>query len=453
MPEQRKHPASFKDPSGFLFERDNILYRQVNQVYKEHYDLLKSSGLYENLVTKNQLIPHEEVEPSPVLKDAYKILRPELIPFISYAWEWSFSQLKAAALATLKIQQAAIASGMTLKDATHLNIQFRKGQPVLIDTLSFEKYNADLPWVAYKQFSECFLFPLLLERYSKFPVSKCCQAYPAGIPAVVTNALLPFRSKFNLGVGLHVSLPAGLSSSQKSSGRQIRFSRKKMEQLLANLAGTIAGLTSGIGGEWQKYYHEGIKSGEYLLAKEELVKSFSEKIEFKSVLDIGSNDGYFSNLVAGKSSIVVAIDSAPYCIDHLFRDAAGKHGDNILPLVVDYAHPSPPMGFDNREHTSFLTRKHFDMVLVLAVVHHLCITNNIPLQPLASSLCTLGKMFIVEFIPYDDEKVKIISTNKEAIAAMLTRENFEEAFQPNFELIRREKIQGSKRWLYLMEAK
>jgi len=157
------NPASFRDPSGFVFTSEGILYRQVQQIYQQHYDHLIQSGLYEDLVRSRLLLPHEETNLNLALHDsAYKILKPRLIPFLSYPYEWCFSQLKDAALTTLEIQKAAMLKGMMLKDASAFNIQFLQGKPVMIDTLSFELYKEGEPWIAYQQFCQHFLAPLAL---------------------------------------------------------------------------------------------------------------------------------------------------------------------------------------------------------------------------------------------------------------------------------------------------
>ena len=158
--------SSFRDPSGFLFHKEGVLYRQINERYEDDYDLLMSSGLYDSLVGDGLMVDHTEVELD--LKetgDACKVIRPELVPFISYPYEWCFSELKDAAMLTLRIQKRALKYGMSLKDSSAYNIQFLSGKPVLIDTLSFERYREGSPWVAYRQFCQHFLAPLTLMKY------------------------------------------------------------------------------------------------------------------------------------------------------------------------------------------------------------------------------------------------------------------------------------------------
>src|SRR3954463_8373858 len=157
QPVAQRLPSSYRDPSGFMFEKDGVLYRQVNEVYKEHYQHFIESGLYQSVLEKKWLVPHTEVDQSVNFSPGfYKTLQPERIPFISYPYEWCFEMLKDAALLTLSITIESLKYDMVLKDATPFNIQWRGANPVLIDTLSFEKYDRTLPWIAYRQFCECF---------------------------------------------------------------------------------------------------------------------------------------------------------------------------------------------------------------------------------------------------------------------------------------------------------
>lgn len=185
-------PASFRDPSGFLFQQDGVIYRQVNLVYKDDYGHLMDSGLYQALVDDNLLIPHEEVGIEPPIPElAYKIIKPEQIPFISYPYEWCFSQLRDAALTTLKVQKKALDFSMSLRDSSAYNIQFKNGRPLFIDTLSFGKYREGQPWVAYRQFCQHFLAPLTLMSYKDIRLSQLLCTYIDGLPLDLTGCLLP----------------------------------------------------------------------------------------------------------------------------------------------------------------------------------------------------------------------------------------------------------------------
>src|SRR5687768_4434848 len=177
------HPSSFRDPSGYIFEKEGAIYRQVNKVFQEDFDFFISGGCYDDLVSKGLLLPHEPILENLTGDDQwYQTLKPEKLSVISYPWEWSFSMLRDAALLTLRLLKEGLEWGMILKDATPYNIQWHKGRLVFIDSLSFEKYDETKPWIAYRQFCEQFLGPLLLAHYAKNPLPELMLAYPDGIP-------------------------------------------------------------------------------------------------------------------------------------------------------------------------------------------------------------------------------------------------------------------------------
>ena len=262
MKSDQKLAASFRDPSGFLFRRDGKLYRQVNQAYQENYDKLVKSGLIQKLTKAGMLIPHKEaqVEPEdPAL--AYCVLEPELVDFISYPYEWSFSQMKDAALLTLAIQKQALEAGLSLKDASAYNIQFHHGHPLLIDTLSFEIYKEGQPWVAYRQFCQHFLAPLALMALTDIRLSQLMRVYIDGIPLDLASKLLPGSSRLNFGLASHIHLHAqaqkryadkGISTSQ-TSGRGVN--KMGLLGMVDSLEGVINGLKwQPSGTEWGDYY-------------------------------------------------------------------------------------------------------------------------------------------------------------------------------------------------------
>src|SRR5262245_14254456 len=224
--------ASFRDPSGFLFSRDGVLYRQVNRRYEQEYARLMESGLYEKLVKVGVLIPHVEVENVRAeAGECFRVIQPERVPFISYPYEWSFGQLKDAALATLSIQKRALKAGMSLKDASAYNIQFVRGKAVLIDTLSFELYKDGQPWVAYRQFCQHFLAPLTLMALKDVRLSQLLRVYIDGIPLDLASELLPSKTRLNFGLLTHIHLHASAQKRYagedvKTRGGALRMSRQ-----------------------------------------------------------------------------------------------------------------------------------------------------------------------------------------------------------------------------------
>jgi hypothetical protein len=199
-------PGSFRDPSGFLFELDGILYRQINESYLRDYEHLMESGLYQSLVKDELLIPHAECDLSIARSDhAVRVIRPEAVPYISYPYEWSFSEIKDAALLTLRVQLIALKHGMILKDASAYNVQFLRGRPVFIDTLSFERYS-DGPWVAYKQFCQHFFGPLCLCSYTDQRLSQLYRIYIDGPPLDLVSKLLPAKTWLRYSIFAHIHI-------------------------------------------------------------------------------------------------------------------------------------------------------------------------------------------------------------------------------------------------------
>lgn len=457
MTNYQQHPASFRDPSGFIYKAEGILYRQVNQSYARSYDHLMRSGLYQQLVNRKQLIPHQEVEVDHHLSPArYKTLQPVEIPYISYPYEWSFEQLRDAALLTLQIMRTAIDHGMILKDATPFNIQFLAGRPVLIDTLSFERYNPSEPWVAYRQFCQCFLFPLYLEHYLKKDVQKILSVYIDGVPVDVTARLLPWKSNLNLGVWLHVYLQNTVQrGSRKPGGNTIQFQKKKLLDLLSHLDSILRRFPGerAYKTTWNNYYEDSILSQDYLQAKEAIFKQLIAALPVQSALDIGANDGYFSKILADRGIQVIASDVDGQCISRLYREVRKKHIPNLLPLLLDVSNPSPAIGFHNKERSAFFDRMQTDLVLALALVHHLVIGKNIPLSLLADWFRDIAPLLIIEFVPKQDEKVQQMLSSRQDVFEDYDQETFEHIFKRHFNIEARAAVTGTHRTLYLMKRK
>jgi hypothetical protein len=297
--------SSFRDPSGFVFFYDGSIYRQVNIIYKENYDHLIDSGLYERLVDSGLLISHEEVGKDYAKTDkAYRILKPEFIQFISYPYEWCFSQLKDAALTTLEIQKTALEFGMSLKDSSAYNIQFMKGKPVFIDTLSFEKYREGQIWVAYRQFCQHFLAPLALMRYRDIRLNQLFRVQIDGIPLDLANSLLPFRTRFRFSLFSHIHLHA--KSQKHFADKTVNKSGHKMG--LRAFWGLVDNLESAVkklkwqpkGTEWADYYEDTNYSPDALHLKKQLISEFLDKIGPKMVWDFGANTGLLSRIASHK---------------------------------------------------------------------------------------------------------------------------------------------------------
>ena len=453
----RQLSASFRDPSGFLFTRNGILYRQINRAYAEDYARLMDSGLYEKLVKANLLIPHVEVDQAPAEKEAaFKVVQPERAPFISYPYEWSFSQLKDAALATLSIHKRALKLGMSLKDASAYNIQFVRGKAMLIDTLSFEIYKEGEPWIAYKQFCQHFLAPLALMSYRDIRLNQLLRIYIDGVPLDLASALLPFRTKLNFGLLTHIHVHA--DSQKRYSNKVVEprkgvMSQQAMIGLIESLEAAIRKLSwTPAGTEWGAYYEATNYSDAAFEHKKQLVREWTAEKKPNLVWDLGGNTGIFSREAASSGAFTVSFDIDPAAVEQSFQVVKKNKEQNLLPLVLDLTNPSPAIGWDLTERDSFGQRGPADMALALAVIHHLAISNNVPLSQLAQFFAARAKGLIIEFVPKSDSQVKRLLASRKDIFPSYTKDGFEEAFKRYFKILKVEAVRDSERHLYLMET-
>jgi hypothetical protein len=449
------HPSSFRDPSGFIFEKDGAIYRQVNLVFRENFDLFISSGCYTHLVKNGLLIPHEKIDQNLTGDPSwYTTLKPERIQFISYPYEWSFDMLKDAALLTLRLMKETLPFGIVLKDATPYNIQWYEGKFVFIDTLSFEKYE-ETPWIAYRQFCENFLGPLLIIHYAKTPLHQLQMAWPDGIPLDIIKSLLPGRSKFSFHTYLHIHLHQKVVTRQRH-GRYAnteKFSRQKLVNLISSLELLVNKLRLNANqSTWSEYYDEASLRNNYLQEKKDIINRWLKRLgTIKTAADLGCNKGEFSRLLATKGIYTIATDYDPYCINELYQSIKIGSEKNIQPLIVDLANPTPSLGFNNTERSSFYNRLDAELVLALALIHHLTIGKNIPLDKIASVFHQASRHLIIEFVPKEDAKIKMMLQHKKDIYPDYSEENFVASFSKFFSIEEKQAIPGSVRTLYLLK--
>ena len=449
--------SSFRDPSGCVFTRGDVLYRQINPPYFPQYRALMDSGLYGELRKFGAIVAHEEVGSG---EDAITI-RPERVPFISYPYEWSFGELRDAALLTLKLHRRALRHDMILKDASAYNIQFVRGEPVLIDTLSFDFYKEGEPWGAYGQFCRHFLAPLLLMREKDVRLSRMLSLFIDGIPLDLAASLL--GGKGGLLAKEHIVWHASSISKHNEDGRKrllggrsqvsVRITKEKQLAIIESLIRGIEGMTlAGVETEWGDYYAHTNYSSEASEEKGRLVKAFLDKLHPSTVWDLGANDGTYSKLALEVGAYVTAFDIDPVAVERNYNEVKNTRSA-MLPLVLDLTNPSPGIGFANRERTQINARQTPDCVMALAVIHHLAISNNLPLSMLAQWFATLSGNLIIEFVPKEDSQVQVLLATRTDIFPDYTQRSFEEAFGQYFTLREKAQIQGSERTLYLWERR
>lgn len=449
--------SSFRDPSGFVFSKDGRLYRQVNQSYKPHYDALMNSGLYSELVKNRLLISHEE-KTIQAEDDgfAYKILEPMKVPFISYPYEWCFSALKDAALTTIKIQEICLSYGMTLKDASAYNIQFLNGQPIHIDTLSFEIYKEGEPWIAYRQFCQHFLAPLLLMSKTDDRFGLLYTNFIDGIPLDLASKLLPWYTYFNIEQLIHVHLHSRAQNyyADKTKKSGDKFTLKSFYALVASLASSIKNLKfNKQKTEWSEYIDNTNYTQTARQHKKEIVDTIIKEISPDTIWDFGSNLGIFSDSVNQNGMNRILFDSDHLVVEKSYRKLKESNKTEILPLLMDICNPSHNIGFADCERDSLVKRGPADLVLALAILHHIAISNNVPFKRIAEYFSKIGNWVLIEFVPKSDSKVEKLLATRRDIFIDYTRNNFEQAFNHFFNIVRIVDILDSKRTLYLLSKK
>lgn len=443
----QKEASSFRDISGQVIVKNGVYLREVNPSYLSEYHQLISSGLYDRLTADGLLIHHTEVG----FSGDKLILEPEQVKFISYSHEWCFSMLKEVALNTLEINRIALEHGMMLKDASAFNMQFHDGKMTLIDTLSFAKYDGNQPWVAYRQFIEHFLTPLLLMKYRDASLSKLSEIFIDGIPISLATKLLPMRLKLHPSLLAHL-YAQGINLDGAKLPKEVKMPRRNLDALLDNLRGLVEGLTYKIKSDWSDYdscsYSENAWESKFGIVCDFL--DSIPNVKGDSLCDIGANTGLYSELAFQDGYSVIAIDSDHDCVEYLWRYSDYSIG-NRLPLVIDLCNPTPAIGWGNTERKSFLDRLNVDTIMALALIHHICIGNNIPLAKVTELFAGHCKHLIIEFVPPDDPKAKILAGNK--TYPPYSQDIFEAEFGKRFNIVAKKDIEDSLRSIYLMSRR
>ncbi|TBR19263.1 MAG: hypothetical protein EPO57_04125 [Chitinophagaceae bacterium] len=457
---------SYKDSVARVVQKDGLYYRFILNDYKTEYDHLMQSGLYEKLHAKGLLISHSEIEneadaftlsPAAQLK-LYKILKPEQIAFQGYPFEWSYTQWNKAIIAYLQINQIALSYGMILKDATPYNFYMTEGRAVLLDTSSFEFFKEGAKWNAYMQFCSEFLSPLSLMHYNGQRWSRITRSHLRGLPLNFVSRQLPLKSWFNVNTLLHIHLHAkfahknGVSPSKNSNG----FSLEKLKSLMGMMLSNIQNWKSAYQFEkhWSTYYKNDIESEYYLKHKQQFINKWLTQLKPASVLDVGANTGKFSFIAANYSNKVIALESDDLCVDEIEKQIQQKGLNNVYAIVMDLVDTTSNLGALNKELSSIYTRTNSIMVMALALVHHLHISNQLSFAQIAEMFSLFSsKYLIVEFIPITDNKVQLLIQDKKMDLRDYREEHFTKALSNWFNVKEKYVLGDSQRKLFLLEKK
>ena len=449
-----KEYSSFRDPSGFIFKKDGQLYRQINYTYKNDYDFFIKSGLYQELARKKYIVPFQEVKKNG--KGYYRIIKPQQVDFISYPYEWCFSEYKAAALSTLDIQKIALKKGMCLKDASAYNIQFQDNEPIHIDTLSFEIMDVEKPWKAYKQFCQHFLAPLALMSYVHTDLNNMMRNYIDGIPLEVASKLLPKFKSWGVWVNIHLNsfFSNKYCETCFSTGTLKGMSLQKHLVLIDGLYNTISKMTlTHSSTEWAKYYDNTNYSVDGFKTKEKIITDIISKIPNKTTLwDFGANNGYFTRIASkhGIKAISFDIDINATEANYNYYKKHKKE-KSPFPLMLDLTNPSPNIGWNNLERNGIFKRSKVDTIMALALIHHLVISNNIPFEYIASCFSNLAPQLIIEFVDKEDSQVQKLLCSRTDIFLDYNEKKFENTFSKYYSKFQKYPIPETKRIIYFFQ--
>jgi len=432
------------------------------------------SGLYTALQTKRLIIAHEELnqaerakleeESRPNTDDVYCLLKPTQIAFQSYPFEWSYSQWRKAIIAYININQIALKYGMILKDATPYNFYLDGGKAILLDTSSFSFFTEGAPWIAYRQFCAEFLSPLALMHYNGQKWSRITKTHLRGLPLYFVSKQLPLKSWFNTTTLLHIHLHSkyanakgATAEAKQALNKEIKkegFSKEKLASLMSMLLNTVTKWEKPYQYEkhWSEYYEQDIASEKYLVHKEEIVKKWLEQLQPVSVLDLGANTGKFSFLAASFTKRVIAMESDDICVDLMEAQIKKQKLTHVNVLMQELAETSPNLGVNEKEIYNIFSRAKSEMVLALAVEHHLHITNHISLSQIAEMFSMFSSQHLItEFIPANDSKVQLLIKNRDKDLSTYTLELYKSALEKYFKIIEETKLASSDRILILLQ--
>jgi hypothetical protein len=446
---QAAEPGSFRDRDSRVFVTPDGVFRALSARGLEDFEALRAAPLFDAAIADGTLVGTEltDVEAPDILPGgAAGVLRHERLRFISYPYEWTFGMLRDAALLHLDLLDDGMDQGLTMKDASPYNVQWRGARPVFADVGSFELLRRQEPWVGYRQFCMLFLFPLMLQAYKGVPFQPWLRGSLDGIgPTDMAHLLKGSRGK---GVLTHVKLHARLErkyaeTSRKEVKKELESAGFKPELVRANIRRMrklVAGLEWKTGRTAWTEYGEGNRGYDEpdMRAKRDFVAAAAERVKPRLAWDLGTNDGAFARLIAPHAEHVVASDFDHETVEHLYRALKAEGDEKVLPLVVDLTDPSPARGWRGAERQTLEQRGRPDLTLSLALVHHLSITRNVPVSEIVDWLASLGGTHVVEFPLREDKMVQtLLNAKRDDSHPDYDLAHFEQALGRRFELVNR----------------
>jgi hypothetical protein len=440
-----------------VFTTPDGVFRALSPAGLEEWRALAGSPLWPELQDEGRVVATEPAEldalPDLLASEAAGVLRHERVPFVSYPYEWPFSMLKDAALLQLELCRRALRADLALKDASPYNVQWRGTRPVFVDVGSFERLRPDEPWAGYRQFCMLFLYPLMLQAYKDLPYHAALRGSLDGIPPADARAILA-GERFRKGVLSNVLLHARLESRYAGTeGREVKREMRRAgfgKELLAANFGKLEKLVRRLEwkpGEtaWTGYGEDNSYDAAAAAAKERFVREAAARRRVALAWDVGCNDGRYARIAAESADFVVGIDADHATVDALYRRLRDERREDILPLVMSVTDPSPDLGWRGRERASLERRGTPELALCLALVHHVCITGNVPVRELLGWLRSLDTALVIEFPDRGDPMVqRVLSGKREGSNPDYETATFERALTETFTVDRRERVSETR---------
>jgi hypothetical protein len=458
----RPDAGSFRDPLSRVFVGGDVVWRGLSAQGLADFEAFAKTQTFRDALTDGRLIGTESVAPaaSPVEGEWAGMLRHDRVDVVTYPYEWSFSMLKAAALLQLDLGRAALAEGILVKDATSYNVQFQGGRPTFIDVGSFERLVPGEPWAGYRQFCELYLNPLYLQAVAGIPFHPLLRGSINGISPSIASAALHGRGRLRRDLLTHVRLHARAESRYADSDKdrdvkeelsRAGFGPRIIDAQMANLQKAVKGLEwKASASSWSEYSDRGHYTDADLVAKGEFVAKATAALDQPMVLDLGANDGHFSRIALDAGArLALAVDSDHLVVDHLYRQIRADGERRVLPLVLDLTDPSPGLGWRTKERASFVDRVRPDLVLCLAVIHHLALTNTVPFDEIVGFLRDFHAAVVVEMPHRDDVMVKrLLGRKRDGLFDHYDRPAWEAALARQFDVEERLTLPSGQRTLY-----
>jgi hypothetical protein len=456
-------PGSFRDPTSRVFVTDEGVFRGLTAEGLAGYEAAAAAPFLGELQDEGALVRTELVEPgaAPDLGEGWAgVLRHERVPVITYPYEWTFEMLRDAGLAHLEVTRRALEGGCITKDASAYNLQFEGVRPVFIDVGSFEGLVRGEPWPGYRQLCSMFLNPLVLTATTGVDFHPWLRGSLEGLAPADLARLVPLRRRVRKGLAVHVGLQARAERrwADRDAERDVRaemrsagFGPKVIRGQLDNLERALRGLRwRAQSSTWSGYGDRSHYSDADLDAKEAMVADAARSLAPGLVLDLGANDGRFSRVaLANGAARSVAVDADHLVVDRLYRDLRDEGEQRILPLVLDLAAPSPGRGWRGAERRPFTDRVRPDLVLCLALVHHLALTATIPFEEIVAWLADLGAPLVVELPhPEDPMAARLLARKRPGTFDHYSVAGWERALGARFDLDERVPLPSGHRTLY-----